>query len=285
MAYTTILNMKQSNKSTDLTTVKSEAATADTVTASKPDVEGVPTPTVLLNNPSPSQKVVKGKKSAVVTTAEKVKAERIALVSKQEEEELKKPLSEEEVQDRERLIEVARKGLDSARLGDVALREIRDRKLWRGTHKTFAAFCQEEFDLSEQRVSQLLAFTEEVAQLQARQVKEELIPNTERAIRALRRVKWEHKLKVLQMASESSNGKRPNSQSIQQAHAQIDPPKPTDESATSVIAPKQALDAAKKLKEFIAQSDIQKMTIGDLQTLRAEITSIAKDAEEKLNRQ
>lgn len=265
--------------------VKSEAATAGTVTASKPDVEGAETPTALPNKPSPPKKVVKGKKSTAVTTLLTAKAERIALISKQEEEELKKPLSEEELKDRARLIEVARKGLDTARLGDVALREIRDRKLWRGTHKTFAAFCQEEFDLSEQRVSQLLSFAEEVAQLQERQVKEDLIPNTERAIRALRRVKWEHKLKVLQMASESSNGKRPNSQSIQQAHAQIDPPKTMDESATNIIAPKQALDAAKKLKEFIAQSDIQKMTIGDLQTLRAEITSIAKDAEEKLNRQ
>lgn len=206
----------------------------------------------------------------------KRKAARIAKILKEEEEALKKPLSQDELSDRARLISVARTGMDSARLAEMALREIRDRRLWRGTHKSFEEFCRDEFDLSEQRVSQILAFADEVAQLHGK-ISEDLIPVTERGIRALRRVKRDQKIMVLQLAAELSNGSRPNSTSIEAARLQIEGVKAEGEKS-EVPKADAALKAARLLKEFISTSDLDDLKLSEIKELRETISTITEVA-------
>lgn len=206
----------------------------------------------------------------------KRKAARIAKILKEEEEALKKPLSQDELSDRARLISVARNGMDSARLAEMALREIRDRRLWRDTHKSFELFCRDEFDLSEQRVSQILAFADEVAQLHGK-ISEDLIPVTERGIRALRRVKRDQKIMVLQLAAEISNGARPNSTSIEAARLQIEGVKQEEEKSGTPKADA-ALKAARLLKEFISNSDLDDLKVSEIKELRETISTITEVA-------
>jgi|GEM_PF-4167755 len=262
---------------TDLTAVsESETATVAAVTVSKPEVEGVETPTMWLTKHSATGQNVNSDEADPNADAVKGKAARIAKILQEQEEALKKPLSEEEQHERQRLIALARKGLDLARLSEMAFREIRNRRLWRGTHNSFAEFCRDEFDLSEQRVSQILACADELAFLKDK-IDEALMPESERAIREIRRVKQENKVTVLVLAAEISNGARPNSSSIATARLQIEGVKEKEEKSENPKA-EAALKAAHLLKDFIAKADVDDLKIGELKELRETIDTISKDA-------
>lgn len=270
--------MKIITKATeDYTTVtNSETATAATVTASKPKIEGDETPTLMPTKHSDPQPFVNGDESDTNDEAVKAKAVRVAKILQEKEEALKKPLSEEEKQKRGELIAIARKGLDGARFSEMAFREIRDRRLWRGTHDSFGEFCRDEFDLSEQRVSQILASADELAFLKGK-IDDALLPESERAIRELRRVKQDNKVMVLLLASEMSNGARPNSTTIEKARLQIEGMKAKEEKPENPKA-EAALKAANLLKEFVANADVDELKIGELKELRETIANISRNA-------
>jgi hypothetical protein len=260
----------------ETTVKKSETATVAAVTVSKPEVEGVETPTVWLTKHSATGQIVNADEAETKADAAKSKAAHIVEILKATEEALKKPLTKEEREKREQLIQLARHGLDSALLSVTAFREIRDHSLWRETHKSFAEFCREEFDLSEQRVSQILACADELAFLKGK-IDDALIPESERAIRELRRVKQDKKVMVLLLASEISNGARPNSSSIATARLQIEGVKEKEEKSENPKADA-ALKAAHLLKDFIAKADVDDLKIGELKELRETIDTISKDA-------
>jgi hypothetical protein len=276
-ALITIATMKNIIDPSAETTVKeSEAATVAAVTASKPKIEGVETPTMMPTKHSDPQPNVNGNETDAKAAAVKRKAARIAKIIQENEEALNKPLSDEEKQKRKDLISLARQGLDGARFSEMAFREIRDRRLWRGTHKSFDEFCRDEFDLSEQRVSQILASADELAFLKGK-IDDALLPESERAIRELRRVKQDNKVMVLLLAAEISNGARPNSTTIEKARLQIEGVKAKEDKSENPKADA-ALKAANLLKDFIAAADVDDLKIGELRELRETIATISKDA-------
>ena len=196
----------------------------------------------------------------------------------------RKKLSDEERSQLSKLKSVVQKGLDEAILAALALREIREGELWAETHDSFSAFCRDEFDLSEQRVSQLLKSAEEITYLQDKQVADELMPINERGFRALRRVKKPNKTEVLRLASELSNGARPNSATIEQARLQIEGAKPTKEKPEGVttvpdaINAEDAIAAAGVVKTFIEMCDLNDLKIGEISKLRKVLDEITEDA-------
>lgn len=58
-----------------------------------------------------------------------------------------------------RLVELkatVKRGITAWQAAAAALAEIRDKQLYRATHRSFGAFCEAEFDLSERRIRQLV---------------------------------------------------------------------------------------------------------------------------------
>lgn len=58
-----------------------------------------------------------------------------------------------------RLVELkatVKRGISAWQAAAAALAEIRDKQLYRSTHRSFSAFCEAEFDLSERRIRQLV---------------------------------------------------------------------------------------------------------------------------------
>lgn len=194
------------------------------------------------------------------------------------------PLSDSEMEDLDKLTTIVRQSFDGARIGERALREIRDRRLWRGRYPSFSDFCRSELDLSEARVSQLIQCADEVANLVGK-VSDDLIPTSERAIRELRRVKQKNKVAVLLLASELARGGRPTSITIEEARRQIEDGNArsgADRSSDGGVKAVVALKAAKIVKQFLNECDLNKLRLGDITEFRTLMDCISKDAKEKL---
>lgn len=186
------------------------------------------------------------------------------------------PLTEEESADFVKLTETARKCVDSSLIGIQAMREIRDRKLYRGSHKTFQDFCDEVLDLSEQRVSQILKCAEEIAKLQEEEIPEAHIPSTERAIRELRRVKNpKNKAEVLRIAAELAGEGRPTSASILKARIKIEG-EPEDKLKEKIVKIQEVLKAALLVKEFVESNELDDLKVKEKRELELMVTAMAK---------
>ena len=188
-----------------------------------------------------------------------------------------KTLSDEERSDKQRLEHIVRHGIEKSFIASEALREIRERQLWRETHESFKAYCDDVLDTSEQRVSQMLLFADEVAYLKDRKVPDSMIPESERAIRELRRAKKANRVAVLEIAFKLSDGKRPTSINIETARLTLEG-SATEEEKDSVIKTKSALDAAQKVKAFIHDCDVKALTVGQIDDLKKVISEIVADA-------
>jgi len=270
MTMNAILNTKEIARNSSTVVAEEKTITGPTVTALKPQIQGVETQTIW-----PTKHPVNNEDVKMPAIPEDIEAE-IDTPDEKQQKLADSPLSEQDLADRKNLTGLVREGFDGARLAENALRQIRDRRLWRNTHKSFADFCTEEFDLSEQRVSQILQYADELAYLSGK-VSEDIIPATERAIRELRRVKKDNKVEVLIRASELLNGGRPNSAAIEKARVAIEGVSSSKSKVESINA-EAALKAAKVVVAFIKGCDLNDLKIGEIKELRDIITSIGTDS-------
>lgn len=189
------------------------------------------------------------------------------------------PLTEEESADFIDFTKLVQTGLDTSRIASEALRQIRDRRLYRGLHKSFQAFCDEVLDMSEQRVSQILKCAEEIAKLQEEEIPEAHIPSTERAIRELRRVKNpKNKAEVLRIAAELV-GKGPlTSACIQMARIQIEG-EPEEIVRAKIVKVADVLKAAQLVKDFVETQSFDELKVSEHRELGAAVNAIAKYAD------
>jgi len=94
------------------------------------------------------------------------------------------------------------KGLKSFLEVGLALKEIRDKRLYRQQHDTFAEYCAERWELSRPRAYQLCAASEVVADLSTN-VDIRLLPEIEAQARPLTRLKEpEHRKRAWELALE-----------------------------------------------------------------------------------
>lgn len=187
------------------------------------------------------------------------------------------PLTETEATDLAKLTTIVKTAIDNVRLGNEALREIRDRRLYRASHSTFEVFCQEVLGLSEQRISQILKGAEEVASLEGK-VPDAHIPSTERAIRELRRVKNpQNKAEILRIAAESSGSGKPTSSAIQEARVAVEG-EPKEKTSVKAVKIKKVLKAALLVKSFVETQNLDDLKVSERKQLNSMIKDMAKGA-------
>lgn len=92
---------------------------------------------------------------------------------------------------RDQLEKIIKNGLAEYRAVGTALAEMRDKKLYRSTHKTFEAYCASLWGFTGRRGRQLmdaaeLADTVEQVAIEAGEKPEQIVPKTEGAARSLR---------------------------------------------------------------------------------------------------
>ena len=96
-----------------------------------------------------------------------------------------------------------------------ALRELRDRRLYRSTHRTFKEYCQDRFGFTRRRSDYLIGAAEVVDNLssKAKPKREPLVlilPTSERQCRPLTKLEPEKQKEVWRKAVEVSQGKVPS---------------------------------------------------------------------------
>ena len=187
------------------------------------------------------------------------------------------PLSDEDREERDRLVIVVREGFDRAWIGSQALFEIRRRKLFRDTHTKFEDFCKEELDLSEARASQLISFATEIERLKDL-VAPDLLPSNERSVREIRRAKEVNRVRILERAAELSTTGKPNSASIAAARLEIEG-EPEEKAKAGSIKPEAALKAALVFQKYLGECDVKDLTGHQLDELRTATGGIVMEAD------
>jgi hypothetical protein len=129
-------------------------------------------------------------------------------------------LSEEEQRERERL---ERQIVDSFYQSGVALRELRDRKLFRSTHRTFEEYARDILGFSRIRLYQLMGAAQVYENIREN-VNAPLtsLPTTEYQCRPLVKLTEEEQIAAWQIAVEQAGEKTPTSAAVKQAVLEIE---------------------------------------------------------------
>jgi len=89
-----------------------------------------------------------------------------------------------------------------------ALAELRDRRLYRSTHKTFETYCRDRFRFTRQAANYLIAGADVFENLTT--IGCQTLPTSERQVRSLSALEPEQQCSVWQQAVEASSGKVPS---------------------------------------------------------------------------
>lgn len=127
------------------------------------------------------------------------------------------PLTEAETADLQRHIGTIRRGMEGFKAMMEAIRDVRDRRLYRTTHPTFEAFCQEHCDMTRGRVNQLIRAAEVTADLDTRVSKALPRPDTEKQIRPLAPLPPPQRAEAWAAAVQAAEGKSPTAKQVEAA--------------------------------------------------------------------
>lgn len=155
----------------------------------------------------------KAMSSRQVPTDEPVEAEVVTVVSEVVEE-----LTEQELAERQRLeLKVERAFVEAGK----ALRALRDRRLYRNTHKTFEEYCKDRFGFTRISANYKIAAAEVFENLMADDEQllitngYQILPINERQVRPLTNLEPDEQRQVWQEAVERSGGKVPSGRTVE----------------------------------------------------------------------
>jgi len=114
----------------------------------------------------------------------------------------------------EKDIEMINKLTDAAR--GERFNRIKENKLYRETHDTWENYCQSRWQLTPQRVGQLIEFAE-TCQLIKSETQVSVLPQSETQTRPLNQLPPEQKITAWNMAVESANGQQPTPNQVRTA--------------------------------------------------------------------
>ena len=106
----------------------------------------------------------------------------------------------------------------------LALREIREGKLYRETHSTFEAYCLARFDFGSNYGNRLMNAAEAIQKLKTVPIGTVLLPTSESQARELLKVDESKWPKVMQLAKKRAGDKKINALHIQLAAQEVVPP-------------------------------------------------------------
>jgi len=116
-------------------------------------------------------------------------------------------LSPEELEARQQLeLKVERAFFEAGK----ALRELRDRRLYRSTHRTFEDYCRQRFNFTKASAYYLIAAANVYDNLLACQPKVDILPTKEKQCRHLAKLEPEEQRQVWQEAVEQADGNVPS---------------------------------------------------------------------------
>lgn len=125
-------------------------------------------------------------------------------------------LSDDELCDRHRLeLRVERAFYEAG----TALRELRDRRLYRDTHGTFEDYCKERFGYHRRRSYQLIDAADVLENLCTNGT--QILPNSERQVRPLTKLEPTQQVLAWQQAVESAGGKAPSGRIVKSIVEQL----------------------------------------------------------------
>jgi hypothetical protein len=121
------------------------------------------------------------------------------------------PITPAEASDLIRLEDTIKRGLETFVEVGNALAEIRDRKLYRTEHATFADYCKAKWSISDRRARQLMDAAEVVAEVSKSGT---IVPKTESQARPLTRLKPGQRAAAWKAAVASSPINRPTAKQV-----------------------------------------------------------------------
>lgn len=138
---------------------------------------------------------------------------------------LRMPLTEEEQQDLIRREEYIEDNLQTLFSVGKAFADIRDRKLYRETHRTFEDYCKDRWQISRPRAYQLIDASVVQENLSTNVDKGTPLPTNESQTRALKKAPPEKQLDIWQKAVAQNDGRVPSARQIIQV-VELEQPKP-----------------------------------------------------------
>lgn len=168
-------------------------------------------------------------------------------------------LSSDEIAELERCEKIIKKGLSTFHEVGAALATIRDKQLYRVSHKTFEAFCKDTYDLTRPRAYQFIEAAEVVSNLstivdkttemshvedgEKKPESKPPIPKRESQARTLAKAPKEKQPEVWQKAVEKANGKQPTAKQVEETVADV----------LASLPSKSDIDAKQKAEKAAAQ--------------------------------
>lgn len=120
-------------------------------------------------------------------------------------------LTEEEATERHRLESKVERAFYEA---GKSLIELRDRRLYRSTHKTFEEYCRDRFGFTRRSSDYLIAGSLVVDNLRIRTNSSQILPSSETQCRPLTQLKPEQQFEVWQQAVNEAGGKVPTARLV-----------------------------------------------------------------------
>lgn len=130
------------------------------------------------------------------------------------------PIESEERAFHERVVDDVKGGIEKlASIGDASLKVLRDKRLYRASHKTFEDYCQERFGFTRQRASQKIGFLALLDDLSTRVDK---APATEGQARPLTKLPTpELQAQAWEQAQSDSGKDQPSNREVAEAVAKV----------------------------------------------------------------
>lgn len=114
-----------------------------------------------------------------------------------------------------------------------ALRKLRDRRLYRNTHKTFEDYCQDRFNFTRRHVNYLIAGSQVVDNLRLGTNGSQILPTSERQVRDLTYLEPLQQRFVWEEAVEKAGGKVPSGRLVKSIVQRLQKKDPTPTSSIS----------------------------------------------------
>jgi hypothetical protein len=104
----------------------------------------------------------------------------------------------------------------------TALRQLRDRRLYRASHRNFEDYCRDRFGFARQAANYLIAAAGVFQNLTTNGC--QILPNNERQVRPLTSLKLIEQVEAWSMAVEANKGKVPSGRLVKQIVRELHPP-------------------------------------------------------------
>ena len=175
----------------------------------------------------------------------------------------------------EKVVDDVKDGIEKlASIGDASLKVLRDKRLYRTTHKTFEEYCQARFGFTRQRIDQRIGFTVLLEGLTTRVVK---LPETEYQARPLTKLETpELQAQAWTQAQVDSGKDQPSNREVAEAVAKVQAELDAEKQRSEEFR-QESNERRKKVRELEEQIDL-------LATRDRMLQARAEQAEEELER-